>query len=176
LKNRDLSEIEPLIVPRFLESASFLEVDVGSPVDLLTEANTRIFDLYREVEDLLNSIKTETDFEQRLEFDRLAVEILHTVVATFSHYFNNACASILGRSQLIEMALKKGDLNDHNNVLNNSLIAIQNGVNSITGTLQELKQVKSFKTTLYHEKTLIIDLEDSLKKYKPVPDKQKVTK
>jgi HD-like signal output (HDOD) protein len=174
ISNNDMSEIETDIVPRFLESAAFLEVDVGSSVELLAEANLRIFELYREVEDLLNSIKTETDFEQRLEFDRLAVEILHTVVATFSHYFNNACASILGRSQLIEMALNKGDLEDHNKVLSNSLIAIQNGVNSITGTLQELKQVKSFKTTLYHEKTLIIDLEDSLKKYKPQKTKENV--
>lgn len=174
VSNRDMSEIETDVVSKFLESAAFLEVDVGSSVELLAEANLRIFELYREVEDLLNSIKTETDFEQRLEFDRLAVEILHTVVATFSHYFNNACASILGRSQLIEMSLKKGDLEDHNKVLSNSLIAIQNGVNSITGTLQELKQVKSFKTTLYHEKTLIIDLEDSLKKYKPQKAKENV--
>ena len=74
---------------------------------------------------------------------------------------------MLGRAQLIEMAVKKGDLADNKDILKNSLIAIQNGVNSITGTIQELKQVKSFKTTLYHDKTLIIDLEDSLKKYKP---------
>ena len=74
---------------------------------------------------------------------------------------------MLGRAQLIEMALKKGELEDQKNILENSLIAIQNGVNNITGTIAELKQVKSFKTTLYHDKTLIIDLEDSLKKYKP---------
>ena len=74
---------------------------------------------------------------------------------------------MLGRAQLIEMALAKGELQDNKNVLQNSLLAIQNGVNNITGTIAELKQVKSFKTTLYHDKTLIIDLEDSLKKYKP---------
>jgi len=167
LSNSDLVDIESEIIPRFLSAAGFLEIEIGSPMELLSEANLRIFNLYREIEDLLNSIKKEINLSEHMEYDRLAVEILHTVVATFSHYFNNACASMLGRAQLIEMAIKKGDLKDNKDILQNSLIAIQNGVNSITGTIQELKQVKSFKTTLYHDRTLIIDLEDSLKKYKP---------
>jgi len=167
LSNSDLVDIESEIVPRFLDAASFLEIEVGSPMELLSEANLRIFGLYREIDELLNSIKKEINFAEHMEYDRLAVEILHTVVATFSHYFNNACASMLGRAQLMEMAINKGELKDNKDILKNSLIAIQNGVNSITGTIQELKQVKSYKTTLYHDKTLIIDLEDSLKKYRP---------
>ncbi len=167
LSAKDFMEIESEIIPRFLDSASFLEIEIGSQEELLTEANKRIYEIYREVEELMLSIKNETNFTEHMEYDRLAVEILHTVVATFSHYFNNACASMLGRAQLIEMALAKGELEDRRDMIKNSLIAIQNGVNSITGTINELKQVKSFKTTLYHDKTLIIDLEDSLKKYRP---------
>jgi putative nucleotidyltransferase with HDIG domain len=167
LTNTDMAEVEAEIIPKFLDAASFLEIEVGSPLELLAEANSRVFELYREIEELLEGFKKDTNYRDHIEYDRLAVEILHTVVATFSHYFNNACASMLGRAQLIEMALKKGELEDKKNILENSLIAIQNGVNNITGTIAELKQVKSFKTTLYHDKTLIIDLEDSLKKYKP---------
>jgi putative nucleotidyltransferase with HDIG domain len=173
LSNSDLVDIESEIVPKFLEAASYLDLEVGSPMELLSEANLRIFRLYREIDELLNSIKKEINFAEHMEYDRLAVEILHTVVATFSHYFNNACASMLGRAQLVEMALNKGELKDNKDILKNSLIAIQNGVNSITGTIQELKQVKSFKTTLYHDKTLIIDLEDSLKKFRPKPKPKK---
>jgi len=166
-----LEEIEMEIVPHFLDAASFLEVEIGTPLELLSEANLRIYRLFREVDELLAELKENTHYNERMEYDRLAVEILHTVVATFSHYFNNACASILGRAQLIEMALKKGELQDNRDILKNSLVAIQNGVNSITGTIQELKRVKSFKTTLYHDKTLILDLEESLRKYRPETSK-----
>jgi len=173
LDNADLSEIEAEIIPKFHDAASCLEIEVGSPMELLTEANSRLFEVYHEMQEMLDSFKKNANFKDHIEYDKLAVEILHTVVATFSHYFNNACASMLGRAQLIEIALKKGELEDNRDILHNSLIAIHNGVNNITGTISELKQVKSFKTTLYHDKTLIIDLEDSLKKYKPQKAKMK---
>jgi putative nucleotidyltransferase with HDIG domain len=173
LSQKDMADIEFDVMQGFLDAASFLEIDVGSPTELLSEANMRMFKMYRELEDILSTLKSDTNYTEQMEYDRLAVEVLHTVVATFSHYFNNACASILGRAQLIEMAVNKGELKDHNNVLNNSLFAIQNGVTSITGTIAELKRVKTFKTTLYHDKTLILDLEDALKKYKPDPQKSK---
>ncbi|NIP44231.1 MAG: HDOD domain-containing protein, partial [candidate division Zixibacteria bacterium] len=167
LDDDDISEIEAEIIPKLLDATNFLDIEVDSPVELLIEANSRLFDVYQEIQEMLEGFKKNANFKDHIEYDRLAVEILHTVVATFSHYFNNACASMLGRAQLIEIALKKGELKDNKDILHNSLVAIHNGVNSITGTISELKQVKSFKTTLYHDKTLIIDLEDSLKKYKP---------
>jgi putative nucleotidyltransferase with HDIG domain len=175
LGKKDISEIESAIIPKFLDAASFLEVEIGTPIELLQDANARVFELYHEIEEMLEAMKSDSNYAKNIAYDKLAVEILHTVVATFSHYFNNACASMLGRAQLIEMALNKGDLEDRNDILKNSLIAIHNGVNNITGTISELKQVKSFKTTLYHDKTLIIDLEDSLKKYKPKDTKIKAS-
>jgi putative nucleotidyltransferase with HDIG domain len=175
LCKKDISDIESAIIPKFLDAASFLEVEIGTPIELLQDANARVFELYHEIEEMLEAMKSDSNYAKNIAYDKLAVEILHTVVATFSHYFNNACASMLGRAQLIEMALKKGDLEDRNDILKNSLIAIHNGVNNITGTIAELKQVKSFKTTLYHDKTLIIDLEDSLKKYKPKDAKIKAS-
>jgi putative nucleotidyltransferase with HDIG domain len=64
LSNSDLVDIESEIIPRFLDAASFLEIEVGSPMELLSEANLRIFGLYREIDELLNSIKREINFAE----------------------------------------------------------------------------------------------------------------
>ncbi len=95
--------------------------------------------------------------------DAIATDVMHTVVATFSHYFNNACATILGRSQLLEMSIDKGDLKDADNrVLTRSIEVIQRGVDSITNVLNVMKSVESFDTVQYHESAKIIDLKEQL--------------
>lgn len=90
------------------------------------------------------------------------LESLKVILATFSHYINNATTSIMGRSQLIEISIKKGEIKDESGKISNSMKIIQQGVENITAVLNGLKKLDSFKTVRYHERSNIIDLRDKI--------------
>jgi putative nucleotidyltransferase with HDIG domain len=163
LVNDDIGEVRSETVTRLIETAQFLEMDVGSPLDLVQKANGLLFQLMCQIEALYSSAEEGGYRIPKGRLDAIATDVMHTVVATFSHYFNNACATILGRSQLLEMSMDKGDLKDADNrILTHSIEVIQRGVESITNVLNVMKTVESFDTVQYHESAKIIDLKEQL--------------
>lgn len=96
------------------------------------------------------------------ERKKAELESLKVILATFSHYINNATTSIMGRSQLIDIAIKKGEIKDESGKISNSMRIIQQGVENITAVLNGLKKLDSFKTIRYHERSNIIDLTDKI--------------
>ena len=96
------------------------------------------------------------------ERKKAELESLKVILATFSHYINNATTSIMGRSQLIDIAIKKGEIKDESGKIANSMKIIQQGVENITAVLNGLKKLDSFKTIRYHERSNIIDLRDKI--------------
>ncbi|HVP37096.1 MAG TPA: HDOD domain-containing protein [Terriglobales bacterium] len=96
------------------------------------------------------------------ERKKAELESLKVILATFSHYINNATTSIMGRSQLIDIAIKKGEIKDESGKIANSMRIIQQGVENITAVLNGLKRLDSFKTVRYHERSNIIDLRDKI--------------
>ncbi len=96
------------------------------------------------------------------ERKKAELESLKVILATFSHYINNATTSIMGRSQLIDIAIKKGEIKDESGKITNSMRIIQQGVENITAVLNGLKKLDSFKTVRYHERSNIIDLRDKI--------------
>src|SRR3990170_3558542 len=96
------------------------------------------------------------------EIKKGELESLKVILATFSHYINNATTSIMGRSQLIDIAIKRGEIKDESGKISNSMKIIQQGVENITAVLNGLKKLDSFKTVRYHERSNIIDLRDKI--------------
>lgn len=165
LTNDDLSDIDADAVTRFMETADFLEIDVGTPLELAQRANQLLTDMFGQLDLLYQQLCEHHGSIPGDRLDEIATDVMYTVVATFSHYFNNACATILGRSQLIELALKKGEVLDNNSeILKRSIEVIQSGVESISNVLSVMRSVESFKTVQYHESAKIIDLKDQLDK------------
>ncbi|MBK7143067.1 MAG: hypothetical protein IPH75_13420 [bacterium] len=77
---------------------------------------------------------------------------------------NNATATILGRAQLIEYAINKGTIQDQTGQLRSAMGIITNGVNTISSVMEELKNLASFDTTVYHAEDVFLDIEAKLKK------------
>ncbi len=163
LSEDDLADVQSQSVKQIIETAQFLEIDVGSPLDLVQRANDLLFQLICQIEVLYDRMDDARDHFPQNKIDEIATDVMHTVVATFSHYFNNACATILGRSQLLEMAIDKQELVDNGDkVLSHSIEVMQRGVESITNVLNVMKSVESFQTVEYHESAKIIDLKEQL--------------
>jgi len=159
-----MEQIEEKHLGKTLELAKFLDIDIGSQTDLLVEANRILYKQYGAVESLLRENRQMEQHLALAKLDKAALDTLKTISATFNHYINNAVGTILGRAQLVEVALQKGSIIDHDGCVAKAMRVIINGVNTIQSVMDELSKLATFKTTVYHDDTHIIDIEKRLKK------------
>lgn len=135
------------------------------PEDLtetVLQAHSIMSGLYQTCEEETREKFRELARKTEEERKKAELESLKVILATFSHYINNATTSIMGRSQLIDIAIKKGEIKDESGKIANSMKIIQQGVENITAVLNGLKKLDSFKTVRYHERSNIIDLRDKI--------------
>ena len=159
-----LVQLQEDLLSAFIEEAKFLEIEIGSPEELLIEANRIIYAHYLSVENLLSENKRMQQEVARTQMEKAMLESLKTITATFNHYINNASATILGRAQLIELKIKSNEIADPAGEAGRAMSTIIEGVNTISSVIGELQELTTFKTTVYHDDTYIIDLENRLKK------------
>ncbi len=165
LNEERLREIQDSILAKTIEEANFLEIEIGSTNDLLVEANRMLYGHYQAVESLLEERVTRSEIEKKEDKNQAAIKVLNTITATFNHYINNANASIMGRAQLLNLSLEKGNISDDSDTMDKSLKVIINGVNTISAVMDELKKLSSFDTVIYHDDTYIINIEEKLKEH-----------
>ncbi len=163
LQPETLEQIEEKHLSETLNEAKFLEIDIGSQSDLLIEANRMLYQQYGTVESLLQENRQMQQHLALAKLDKAALDTLKTISATFNHYVNNAVGTILGRAQLVELGLKRGDIIDHEGSVAKAMQVIINGVNTIRSVVEELTRLTTFKTAVYHDDTRIIDIEKRLK-------------
>ena len=130
--------------------------------DVVLQAHKLIGTLVRNCEDKTKEKTRELCIKNEEEKKKAELESLKIILATFSHYINNATTSIMGRSQLIDIAIKRGDIKDENGKISSSMKIIQQGVENITAVLNGLKRLDSFRTVRYHERSNIIDIRDKI--------------
>ncbi len=159
-----LIELQENLLSAFIEEAKFLEIDIGSAEELLIEANRIIYTHYLSVENLLNENRRMQQEVAHAQMEKASLDALKTITATFNHHINNASATILGRAQLIELKINEGEIKDPSGDAAHAMTTIIEGVNAICSVIGELQELTKFKTTVYHDDTYIIDLEDRLKK------------
>jgi signal transduction histidine kinase len=177
LSSTQLLKLQEDLLAAFIEEARFLEIEIGSPEELLIEANRIIYTHYLTVENLLIENKKMQQEVARTQMEKATLEALKTITATFNHYINNASATILGRAQLIELKLKNNEISDPTGETAKSMDKIVQGVNTICSVIAELQELTTFNTTVYHDETYIIDLENRLnKQLKKLEEGQSVTK
>ncbi len=156
---RLVSEVPEMII----QTASFLDIDIGDPMTLLQKANTELGNLY----ELYEKAKIENDdLQAKLlikEKKEIILDVLSTTLATLSHYVNNANAAIVGRAQILELYLDQGRLNDPEGKIAESIKIISESVDVISAVLDELKELPEYKTVKYHDHSRILDIDKNIK-------------
>ncbi|MCP4568095.1 MAG: HDOD domain-containing protein [FCB group bacterium] len=160
-----LADLQEKTISRLIKESEFLDLKVGSTTDLLLDANSLIYKQYLLVESVLRENRQMQAQIARDQLKKAALESLKTITATLSHYINNASATILGRAQLVQLAVDKGTVVDSENVVDDSMEIVVSSVETISLVLDELKKLSSFDTTHYHDETSILDIEDRLKEH-----------
>lgn len=160
----DLKEVDAWVTANLSVVAQHLEVDIGSPVEVLCNANDRLFELYLDVEGLVLNRQEAVRREIENEKQVFASEVLRVVAATFAHYINNATTTIMGHSQLVEMALQQTPIGEAGERITQAMKTIQNSVLNITAVLDELKESPVYKVVSYHERCKILDVDKEIKR------------
>jgi len=157
--NQLMLEVPEMII----QTASFLDIDIGDPIILLQKANTELGYLY----ELYEKAKIENDDLQAKLFlnkkKEIILEVLTTTLATLSHYVNNANAAIVGRAQILELYIDQGRLDDPEGKIVESIRIISESVDVISAVLDELKELPEYKTVKYHDRSRIIDIDKKIK-------------
>jgi putative nucleotidyltransferase with HDIG domain len=139
------------------EMGGILRVDIGSELDILRNANQCLRESYSELEQLL----LETPVASREE---LIHQVLDAICATFSHYINNATTTIMGHSELVEMAVRRGQFEDPDGRLVESMRMIENAVVNISAVLTEMKLLGKFEVVPYHDRAQILNIDEKVKR------------
>ena len=158
-----LADLQERTIGRLIKESEFLDLKVGSTTDLLLDANRLIYKQYLLVESVLRDNRKMQAQIARDQVKRAALDSLKTITATLSHYINNSSATILGRAQLVQLAVDKGKVTDSNNLTEDAMEIIVRSVETISLVLEELKNLSNFDITHYHDETSILDIEDRLK-------------
>jgi putative nucleotidyltransferase with HDIG domain len=152
----DLKNVDAWVAENLTAIAGHLDMQIGSPLEILSHANQRLHELFLEMESLLISTPPGTR-------ENLARELLDAICATFSHHINNATTTILGHSQLVEMAVQKGKIIDPEGRISDSMGTIQNAVAVISAVLNELKSTTCLEIVPYHDRANILNIDDRVK-------------
>ena len=162
LQQEDMHRNSEVILKQTAEESEFLEIDIGSTSELLSEANAILFEQYLMVEKMLREKRTMQEQIAKGEIEKAALDTLKAITATFNHYVNNAVGTILGRAQLVQSDIKRGNTIDSNNTTAHSMDVIIKGVDTIQSVMNELLDLSSFDTTVYYDDALIIDIEKKI--------------
>ena len=155
----DLVTVDAWISEHLASLASHLDIVIGSPVEILTRANQRLYELYVDMESLLLASSVPS-----LPKKEHAAQILEAITATFSHYINNATTTIMGHSELVEMGIRKGVYADPEGRITDSMRMIERAVINISAVLTEMKRVTEFEVVDYHDRAKILNIEDKVKR------------
>lgn len=164
IESKTLIDIHMRLAGEVVNSASVMELDMGDAIEILTQSNTKLFNIYLELASL---------FKQRQELSRKIIveqrtegllESLRISLATLSHYLNNAVMNIQGKCELMNMFYDKQDLKTLLAQMPKHLESMLKSSKKITLMLEELSEISSLDNLQFFSHSKGIDIENSLKK------------
>lgn len=163
LSSEKMSEVQQMLFSKMLEESAYLEIEIGSFDELLGEANRLLLQQYLTVEGLLRENRKLQQQITRDQMKRVAMDSLRNVALTLNQHINNATATILGRAQLVEMAIKKGEIPDNQDKLATSMRVISNGVETIGSVMKDLTNMAYLEASEYPDQSGGVDIEKRIR-------------
>jgi HD-like signal output (HDOD) protein len=158
-----VGELSLRLSNEIIVAAEFLGIDIGDPMKIMQRANRELFESYVTIESL---------FKERKELSRRVLEEERTVgmmrskniaIATLSHYINNAATIISGRTQLLQMMLKSGEISDRSGKLDAALDVIETSLSKIMAVLSELKDLTSLDDGQFYNDSDALNIDENVR-------------
>jgi len=163
ISQEQLTKICDNLVSEVIKESGYLEIEIGSLEELFLQANQLLFKQYLATENLLRENRSMKQQINRDQVKKAALESLNSLSATFSHYINNAITAILGRAELIENGITRGEIIDKNGSAGLSSQIIIEAVDTISIILGELNKVSMYDDSTQLNENHLSDFEEKIK-------------
>ncbi len=160
---KTLEKIGEELVSDVIKESGYLEIDIGTSEELLQQANQLLYKQYVAVENLLRENRAMKQQISRDQVRKAAIESLNGLSRTFSHYINNAIAAVLGRAELIEAGITKGEIIDKNGSAGLSAQIIIEATETISLILAELNNLSMHDDTTHLNENYLNDFEEKIR-------------
>lgn len=163
LKGSTLQEIQKDLFGVTMREAKFLEIEIGTPEELLEEANRMLFAQYLTVENLLGENRKLRRQVTRTQVQEVAKKSLGEFAVELNKYINNAMTAMRGRTSMIQTAINESQLSSADNNLSDAVQSITNSINTIGEVMKDLTNLACLDTSVYENDHSILDLEEKIK-------------
>jgi putative nucleotidyltransferase with HDIG domain len=163
LSSEDLLSIQQELFGRTVEEAGYLEIEVGDPQALLTEANKVLYEQYLAVEELLRENRRLQEQISTDRLDRLSVDSLRSIALVVNRHVNNATANLVQRARQVEASIGTAEAAVSQPAVADSLRAITGGIETISSVLRDLTNLACLDRNQYPDRVGIIDMEERIK-------------
>jgi len=164
LTKEQVDEISFSLLPKTVEAAEYLGIDIGDVEEMLTNANKEIWKTYLIIENLFKERQELSKSLLEQERERGSIETRNIAMATLSHYINNATMAIYGRTQLMRMFLNKGKTEKLLEQLPTNFEVIDTAIKKIVAVLEEMKEISPINQKEFYDMSRAMDIDDRLKK------------
>jgi putative nucleotidyltransferase with HDIG domain len=163
LSREQLYAIEKNLFSETISMAKFLEMDIGSPEDLLTEANRLLFEQFVAVEGLLNENRHMHQQIVRDQFRHVSLESLRGTTVTFAKYLQGAVVKICKNAEEVQQGIELGSINDPKGLVSNSIQVILNGIETVRSITDELKKLSALEVGAFPDEAEIAEVEEKIR-------------
>lgn len=164
LSSENLQSIEKRLFSQTVQESKYLEIDVGSPEEILIEANRLLFEQYAAVESLLNENRHIQKQYAGEQVKTGFLESLKAATSAFAEYVDQTSTSIIRKVEEVQDGLKSGAIVDPSGLVAQSAIAIAEEIRAVASVMTDIKRLTETESALYYDQNSAREVEDRIKK------------
>ncbi len=159
------------LVSEVVKESGYLEIDIGTPEELLAEANDMLFKQITAAEQLLRenqNIKNQIDTDKSTGNNS---DNLKTAIMTVSYHLNSIMEILENKISQIEKTISDSEIVDQNGTGLQSIRTISRGIESANILIEELKDITYSSNDSTRDYNRLTEIENRIKNRLASPDK-----
>ena len=164
LDARDLLAIERVLFTRTVEESRYLDMDIGTNEQILSEANQMLFSQYSAVENLLDENRR---MHKQIAGEQVKtgfLESLKSTAATFTDYIDRASGSVIRKIREVQAGIKSGTIIDPSGVVADSARSIEADIEALLAVMMEMRKLTQTQSALYYDQGSVEAIEGRIRK------------
>ena len=164
LSSKDIMAIERDLFARTVEESRYLEMDIGSPEEILSEANVMLFEQYAAVENLLDENRR---MHRQIAGEQVKtgfLESLKSTAATFTDFIDRSTASVIRMTGEVKAGIASGAIVDPSGVVSDSANMIEAEMQAVLKVMEEMRKLTRTQSALYYDQGSVEAIEDKIRR------------
>lgn len=160
---KDLISVEKELFSRTVEESRYLEMDIGTNEQILTEANQMLFNQYLTVENLLHENRR---MHKQIAGEQVKtgfLESLKSTAATFTDYIDRASGSVIRKIREVQAGIESGAIVDPSGVVADTASSIEAEMEALLVIMAEMRKLTQTQSALYYDQGSVEAIEDRIR-------------